>query len=530
MNVSQSLRLINELSKIGVEDYCVCPGGRNAPLVKALGIYPDIKVYSFYDERSAAFFAMGRVKADHKPVVVLTTSGTAVANLIPATVEAHYSYLPLILLTADRPQHYRGVGSPQSIEQVGIFSHYVEKTYDISVNSEIEICKPSRPIHINICFDEPLLSDFEEASKLVQNFSAPMENYERDWIPYSRSKSQLIINNFFETAKRPLVILGPGEESQAVKQYLLDWQWPFYAEGASGLREDRELEPLMLKGGEAFLLNKNIQKYFDSVIRIGPIPTLRLWRDLEFHLADWPVLHFSQQPFSGLSRSLDTPLSFKALDLISLKRNAQVWNEGLLKELLQSSHDLESKLQNLYKYYPLAETSWFQHISQWLPEESQVFIGNSLPIREWDLAATHKDKGFKIQCNRGANGIDGIISTALGWSKNNQQTFCILGDLSAMYDMNAYQGLTYARGKFHTIVINNGGGKIFSSMFSDEAFENRHEKSFAPLAKMFGLNYFRLENTSFQEVDLTTPSIIEVRPDNEQTKAFRQEYNQKLNF
>ena len=147
MNVELSLNILHNLIAQGVREFCLCPGGRNAPLVKALQLINDIRIYSFYDERAAAFFALGAIKRSARPVAVVTTSGTAVANLLPACVEAHYTYKPLLLLTADRPKSHRNSGSPQTIEQVGIFSHYVEKTYDISELSEVNITIHQQPVH-----------------------------------------------------------------------------------------------------------------------------------------------------------------------------------------------------------------------------------------------------------------------------------------------------------------------------------------------------------------------------------------------
>ena len=132
----------------GVEEFCVCAGSRNSPLLYVLGS-SDARLFSFVDERSAAFFALGRIKQHARPCAVVTTSGTAAAELLPAAIEAHYSGLPLILISADRPGRFRGTGAPQSIEQVGIFGVYAE--------TSLSMWSGMRPLHLNIEFDEPLL-------------------------------------------------------------------------------------------------------------------------------------------------------------------------------------------------------------------------------------------------------------------------------------------------------------------------------------------------------------------------------------
>lgn len=144
-NLDSARRLIGEVRARGARDFCVCAGSRNSPLLAVLGV----DVFSFVDERSAAFFALGRIKLHSSPVAVVTTSGTAAAELLPAAIEAYYSGLPLILITADRPARFRGTGAPQSIEQAGLFGVYAE--------TSLPSWSGSRPLHLNVEFDEPLL-------------------------------------------------------------------------------------------------------------------------------------------------------------------------------------------------------------------------------------------------------------------------------------------------------------------------------------------------------------------------------------
>ena len=145
-NLAEARRVIALARELGVEDFCVCGGSRNAPLIAVID-----RAFSFVDERSAAFFALGRAKLTERPVAVITTSGTAVAELLPAAVEAHYSGVPLVLITADRPERYRGTGAPQAIEQEGIFGVYASR--------HPERWTRGGPLHINIEFDEPLIDE-----------------------------------------------------------------------------------------------------------------------------------------------------------------------------------------------------------------------------------------------------------------------------------------------------------------------------------------------------------------------------------
>jgi 2-succinyl-5-enolpyruvyl-6-hydroxy-3-cyclohexene-1-carboxylate synthase len=148
-NLEIARRLIADVRARGANEFCVCAGSRNSPLLAVLG-ESDARLYSFVDERSAAFFALGRSKLHGKPVAVVTTSGTAVAELLPATIEAYYSGIPLILISADRPARFRGTGAPQAIEQIGLFGPYAE--------TSLKTWTTDRPLHLNIEFDEPLLT------------------------------------------------------------------------------------------------------------------------------------------------------------------------------------------------------------------------------------------------------------------------------------------------------------------------------------------------------------------------------------
>lgn len=148
-NLELARRLIDAVRAAGAREFCVCAGSRNSPLLAVLGT-SDARLFSFVDERSAAFFAVGRMKLHGDPVAVVTTSGTAVAEMLPAAIEAYYSGLPLILVSADRPARFRGTGAPQSIEQLGLFGPYAE--------TALESWSRARPLHLNIEFDEPLLT------------------------------------------------------------------------------------------------------------------------------------------------------------------------------------------------------------------------------------------------------------------------------------------------------------------------------------------------------------------------------------
>lgn len=505
MNISLATNLVSELVRQGVGHFVVCAGARNAPLVKVLHGWNGIEVMDTFEERAAGFFALGKIKSHGQPVAVVTTSGTAVAELMPAAIEAYYSGLALILITADRPKDYRGSGAPQAIEQVGIFGPYASPIYDIDEVEQTSqiIISVERPTHINVCFNEPLLDN--EIEKL------------------SISKGQSSLTASVD--KNPLMILGGLSEKNrsAVAEALSLWKRPIYIESISGLRGNKKLAELQLNSFISQLEAKNFKTYFDSIIRIGSVPSLRIWRDLEDTLKDVPVLSFAECDFSGLGRENHRAGSLQDFLSLSVTEHQQTQLKPDHKFDLQELNRQKKELLNrTLLQHPLSEPGWFRWLSQKIAIDAKVFLGNSLPIREWDLAEDDQFSHANICANRGANGIDGLIASFLGWSSSESDNWLILGDLSALYDLNSLVLSPLAQGKnIRIIVINNRGGQIFKPMFKDPAFINAHAYEFSHWAKMFGFGYSLWTD---QNVDLSLQDrhIIEIRPDENETTRFWQ--------
>jgi 2-succinyl-5-enolpyruvyl-6-hydroxy-3-cyclohexene-1-carboxylate synthase len=226
-NVNLAERVISSLLAAGVREFCLCAGARNSPFVRFFESNPNLKVYHFFEERSASFFALGRIAATRHPVAVVTTSGTAVAECLAAAVEGTYSSLPLILVTADRPKKYRGSGAPQSIEQVGIFSYYIEASFDLdSSNSHLSLAGLSwrKPIHLNVCFSEPLF-DGE-----IKKINTPEKEY-RQKLPEAFPMQLISELDQFLGQQKPVVILStlPEKSKKSVLTFLKKLRAPVYA-------------------------------------------------------------------------------------------------------------------------------------------------------------------------------------------------------------------------------------------------------------------------------------------------------------
>ena len=518
MNNQLAKDVIQQALDVGVREFCVAAGKRNAPLIYGLANLSHVKIYYWPEERSAAFFALGRVRATGLPVAVITTSGTAVGNLLPATMEAFYTQLPLLLITADRPRRQRGTGAPQCAEQVGIFSHYVDLIQDIAADEpwNLNNWTLQAPAHLNVCFEEPEEESLKNDRETF-DFNPPAI---KKLLASEESLQELEL--FLEHVNYPLVIVGalnPADQEK-VAEFLLRLKAPVYAEAISGLREDSRLVNVRVVSDHFWKNSTDADYPIDGILRIGSIPTCRIWRDLEEKGGQINVCSISQLPFSGLSwnkKVLNLERVLIQLKNFSCKRHfsCEKWIE---QEKIFGQH-----LTHLFVEEPQAEISLMHHLSQLIPQGSLIYLGNSLPIREWDQAASWRSKNLQVKASRGLCGIDGQIATFLGLCTPLQENWAIIGDLTALYDLVApwvFQQLPEM--DINLVIINNGGGQIFSHMFSNPIFLNPHDLQFKPLADLWKWHYEKWEEIPTYLPKVKGGRIIEILPNTEASKRFLQ--------
>ncbi len=517
-NIQVAAKVITELLSSGVQEFCLCAGARNSPFVQVLEKNPQIKVFHFFDERSAAFFALGRIGNTRRPVAVITTSGTAAAEMLPAAVEGTYSSLPLIMVTADRPKRYRGSGAPQSIEQIGLFSYYIEVCFDIDEeNTHLSLKGLSwrKPIHINVCFNEPLIDDEIPEIKIPEK--SPRAKFPESFPMDMKDEIERFVENH-----KPLVILStlPEKVRPAVLQFLTKLKAPIYAEGISNLRGNPDLMEFTIQSGEKIIPKLFDLNACDSIIRIGGVPTVRFWRDLEDARKDLPVLSLGYNHFTGLSRALTHYLDLEDLGRIDVDHTRMLDDEFWILD-----RKWNDKRIALFNKYPQSEPGLMFHLSKHL-KGSSVYLGNSLPVREWDLAADYANSPSRVVANRGANGIDGQISTFIGWAKPDTENWCIIGDLTALYDVSAlWAADQLPDSKMKIVVINNKGGMIFKRMFGKDIYLNRHNIEFEHFAKLWKWDYSLWKDIP-PNLNLTDRHLIEIQPDEAQTQEFWKEWDQ----
>lgn len=504
--------VLGRLAGLGVGEFVVCAGARSVPLVSSLLSRCqdlDLRVWHHFDERAAAFFALGLAKRSGNPVAVFTTSGTAVAELLPAAIEAFYSGIPLILVTADRPASFRGSGAPQAIEQAGIFGPYA-MALDLETAEDLAPLADwtrDAPLHLNVCFDEPRAEDrhasweFESRSLSLKGASTLVED------ALSKTATE-VAATFCQDRAGLLVLLGeiPTTWRADVEAFLVSLGAPVWAEATSGLRESPALASL-LRYGEPALPQK--------VLRLGGVPSLRLWRDLEAN-ANIPVLSVCRRPFSGLARSSQLIVARDFPHLVLPTQQGRIADPTLFDRAA-------------FARFPRSEPALVHALSREIPSHALVYLGNSLPIREWNSFAVVDPPHPHAFSSRGANGIDGQVATFLGLSEGETESWGIFGDLTALYDLNApalFETLTPAKRRI--VVINNGGGRIFSrlpsmaGMAPDEkqVTENRHRLRFEAWAAMWGMEYRLWHAGEAFPTDLPDTVLIEAIPDDDETEAF----------
>ena len=479
------------LAALGVTEVAVAAGARNIRLVRGVLEARGLKVWSFFEERCMGFFALGRALSTGRPVAVITTSGTAAVELAPAMVEAYYQRLPLIAVTADRPASFRGSGAPQAIEQINLYGVYA-KCFDVPTDpmpTDLD-----GPIQINVCLEEG-----STGVPPVTFSGTPADGL-------NRRATEVVHFSHVD-----LVLVGGLHPSQAalISRQLAALGAPIVAEATANLTG---LDHLMVMGGEKALAGLSVAK----VLRIGCVPSWRWWRDLE-NRPEIEITHISDVPLAGLARD----------------KNCQVWPLAALNCSYSQPQANSIARHTLFldeakASWPLCEPAWMQHIRKAIPEGASLFLGNSLPIREWNLAVGCTE-GIICFANRGTNGIDGLISTWLGVGANARDSWLVIGDLSALYDLaGPWIADQLPSANRRIVIINNSGGKIFSrvkslrdlDLHTQEVIENRHQLNFQSWAEMWGWAYRR----ACKPADLHhLPSgqlVIEVIPDATETDSF----------
>ena len=534
-DVAQSFAatFVDELAAQGVEFACVSPGSRSAPVAMALQRHPRIKVIVHIDERCGSFFAVGLGKSTGKPAVVLSTSGTAAAEFHPAVVEAAYSRTPLIVITADRPPELQGVGANQAIDQQHLFGTAVRWFVDPGVPVEMPNAArvwrrlaaravaeaASGPVHLNLPFREPLVPP---PGQVPVAEAAPGQALTNGRLLPSQAQLASLASAL-QRAQRPLVVVGEIRDGERLAPALHRLGVPVIAEPTSQLR--RAEAGAAVESYEALLrAGWSLQHGPDLVVRLGATPTSRV---LNRWLAAAAAPTFLIDPDHSWRDQDHVATNVMACDpqplleaLPPLDRSA--WRDQWVSAGKRATAAIAATLVST----PLHEGHVVRALSTRLPDPGQVFIGSSMPIRAadsfWPLARPQQ----RFFGNRGASGIDGLVSSGLGVAtgRDTVPTVLLLGDLSLYHDMNGLWALQRHGIKATLVVCDNNGGGIFNFLpqaehqdVFEEIFATPLGLDLSQVARLYGLVYSPVSDRSGLEpaiadaIAAPTPTMVVVR-------------------
>ncbi|RSD27860.1 2-succinyl-5-enolpyruvyl-6-hydroxy-3-cyclohexene-1-carboxylic-acid synthase [Mesobacillus subterraneus] len=492
---------VAEMAKTGVKDVVISPGSRSTPMALVMAEHPDLRIHIQIDERSASFFALGIAKATRRPVALLCTSGTAAANYYPAVIEASISRIPLIILTADRPHELRDVGAPQAIDQIHLYGKNVkwfvemappERTEDM-IRYARTVCGraaatassyPQGPVHLNFPFREPLIPIMDEGIFELTERSGGYVDIQNGHLSLSDDMFEEIAQDL-SSYKKGIIVCGQLNSSRFADEVIAlagKLKFPIIADPLSQLRSGEHDGHFIIDAYDAFLRNEDAKVKLkpDVIIRFGAMPISKALtifikenRNARQFVVDsgagW------REPTMSASNMLYCDEAVFCQKVGSYAD--QVIGTEYLDSWLSVNELAKDHLSRISEVDELSEGKLFHKLVGMLPDGATLFVGNSMPIRDLDSFFLFNKKNIKVMANRGANGIDGIVSTALGVASVSQPCYLVLGDLTFYHDLNGLLAAKLYNLNIHIIVINNNGGGIFS--FLPQANEPKHfEKLF----------------------------------------------------
>ncbi|MFA9428026.1 2-succinyl-5-enolpyruvyl-6-hydroxy-3-cyclohexene-1-carboxylic-acid synthase [Natronorubrum sp. A-ect3] len=542
--------LVDELVTSGLEAVCIAPGSRSTPLTVAFAAHPEIDVYSHLDERSAAFFALGRTRRTGEPTALVCTSGTAAANFHPAVMEADQARVPLLVLTADRPAELRDSGANQTVDQVKLYGDAVRwyaelpdpeaderKVRSLRTTAGRALAETGGPdpgpVHLNCPFRKPL-EPLEVPDAVPEAFAETLAGAGRDgpFIETETGSMTLEANQMrplvraLEDAKRPLIVAGPADPAALVGLEpdhvvaVADWIGaPILADPLSNLRFGTHVETdadhRRVYGGYDGYISELPEP--DVVVRFGASPTSK---PLRHALRDSDARQFLLDP-AGAWREA----TFTATELLAAAPGPAF--EALL-EAVDSSTDSTADDENewLAGFDTAEQCHWgvrddalapetleadpfegavLATVFEDAPDSATVFVSNSMPIRDADRFSRPRPADLTVLGNRGASGIDGITSTALGaGSATDEPLVLVTGDLAFYHDSNGLLAVDRCDVDATIVLLDNDGGGIFHKLPIEdfeppftEQFKTPHGLEFEALGDLYGLEFERVDPADF---------------------------------
>ncbi|MFV0575706.1 MAG: 2-succinyl-5-enolpyruvyl-6-hydroxy-3-cyclohexene-1-carboxylic-acid synthase [Vibrio sp.] len=589
-----SQAILDTLAKADVEHICIAPGSRSTPLsLEALELAErqPVSIHTHFDERGLGYFALGLAKATHKPVAVIVTSGTAVANLLPCVAEAGLTGEKLILLTADRPEELIGVGANQAIVQNNIFSAHVCKSIELSTPTlaDPETQKASLSsaltsinqglayqslvngaLHINCPFREPLYIQNEQEKQMYSELYCEVISQQKSYLewtqPYpsydvaelTNGVQQDFINRIPES--KGVIVIGkmPLEDAQTVLSLAEKLGWPVLADPQSGVSSEWSRFDLWLQNSDY----SEMLSQADCILQFGArMVSKRLGQWIKSQVSSNNSLYWALDPRPQVFNPDHLPQQrtvANIADSVAMIETAMAYlnvqPNPWAEQLKQASVAVKQAATECEQAEELTECQLALRLPELLNDSSfQLFIGNSLIVRLVDMLTqlnpTH------VFTNRGASGIDGLIATAAGvqiaQTAKNAPMMTLIGDTSLLYDLNSLALLTHVNHPHVVIVTNNDGGAIFDLLpvpakQKQTLYQMPHGYQFEHAARQFKLNYVQPTTwgqtvdvvaqylASFDQSETQSALIVEILTPPEQAsqqiKAIIQQLNSPSNF
>jgi len=552
------LSLFHQFVSNGVQHVAISPGSRSTPLSIAADSTEGLETSIHLDERAGSYFALGLAKATSKPVILICTSGTAAVNYHPAVVEAFYSGVPLIIISADRPPELQNRGAPQTIDQIELYGKHVRGFFQTTVPSEStqenaitlatdalkQSLKPfPGPVHINCPLREPLepsdvpFSQFEVSNHLEISQETDISELEK-----------------FLGYEKGLIVVGPMETDPSTCNKISELGnitgWPVVADPASSMRNGPHVKNcVLISSGEHIFRSSWIKKHSpDLIIQMGRMPTSKGYKLFLNEIGCENIictdeLGFFPDPENVATHKVTISPNSLAKGLTQLaKKNEQTdWNKSWGDAEMVASIAIRELVGNSV----FDEAGTAMCLEESLPEESCIFVSNSMPIRDLDAFLPSSLKRLKVFANRGANGIDGVISTAAGVSKgfSGVPTILFTGDLAFLHDLSGFTSLRRLGSNLTIVVVDNNGGGIFSflpiveneGVNFQKLFHTPHDLDIGTVAAIIDARVFKPTNRQDfsialdQSISAGGVNVIHVIVDTEKNVAIHKEASKKVN-
>ncbi|MBC8490016.1 MAG: 2-succinyl-5-enolpyruvyl-6-hydroxy-3-cyclohexene-1-carboxylic-acid synthase [Bacteroidetes bacterium] len=557
----KGIALLTEIFvKKGLKQIVISPGSRNAPIIISFAQHPKIKAISIVDERSAAFFALGMAQQTKQTVAIACTSGTAALNYAPAIAEAYYQKVPLLVLTADRPEELIDQGDGQAIRQKNVYANYIIKSFELPqeisneadfnfaekiINEAINLTQypDFGPVHINIPFNEPLYNQVEKHSfeanifePVIKPKSIPEEKIKEFAERWNGYEKKLLIAGMMDTNTRLEEILNKIADdpsvvllTETISNLKNSCTCPCIDRVVSTIlpEEIENFRPVLLVTFGGQVISKMVKAF------------IRKNKPLEHWHID--PIDFQMDTYQCLTSGIPVkPTSFFSQILPLVKPKKSKFNFNWIERDKRS----ENRYAQFLSKCEFSDLKVFETILKAIPKGSNLQMGNSTPVRYVQLFKPFQKLTYNS--NRGTSGIDGTVSTAAGAAYvSKKPTTIITGDLGFFYDSNALMN-NYLSENLRIIIINNSGGGIFRFIPGpgetdqlEEFFETKHDWKAEFIAKNFNIHYYSANhlnslNTSLEKFyklqPNNKPAILEVFTPNEKNAVTLKEYFKYLKF